>query len=216
MLALLGVQLLVAVGLARNINDASVCNFYDGSPIGQCAIMESNSTYSASSEYYCNSGMVYLNTYLGTSCSGKLIHGAQSAYTTGVFWNCAGSNDCPVAWATAKYCKGNQNWWAKVALVMNTCMRTTNSTSWKFSCTTTRINETTYDASTTCTGTGTNEGSITSGCHYNYSYTIECGDTTTTTTPTTTTITTTKGCSGISLGWFFVVLLFIFQNNLLL
>jgi len=214
MFALLGLQLLVAVGLARNINDASVCNYYDAAPIGPCYLTYSNGTYSISSEFYCNSGMVYQNTYLGTNCSGKLLYGAQSASLAGVDWNCGGQNDCPVAWVTLNYCKGHQNWWLwqKEALVMNTCSSVGNLTSVIISCSPTRIKESLYLSSSTCTGTPVEVSFAAGVCQSdNLTYTIECGDTTSTTTPTTTTITTTKGCSGISLGWFVVVLLFIFQ-----
>jgi len=54
---------------------------------------------------------------------------------------------------------------------------------------TTSINETIYEASTTCTGISANFV-IPAGCHNNYTYTIDCGNTTTTTTPTTPTTTT--------------------------
>jgi len=174
MLALLGIQLLLVVGLARNLNDASMCNFYGSSPIGKCSSMESNGSYSLSSEFYCSSGKVLQNTYLGTSCSGTPKYAAQSVYSTGVFWNCGGSNNCPIAWITTKYCKGHQNWWTKSAGVINTCLRSSNTTSVMIECKSTGVNETVYESSTTCTGKTINEY-IPSGCHNNYTYTIECG-----------------------------------------
>jgi len=195
---LLGLQLLLTLAFAQNLNEASICNYHSGQPIGPCSFVNSNGTYAISTKYFCKGGKVLANTYVGETCSGKLLYANQTQ--SGGIWNCGGKDNCAYATVTLKYCKGKETSWFQVATVINTCIAQNTTYSTKSSCGKSSFTTQTWGTSETCTGSSHSQTFKAGICNMTTNQTAEL---------------TCQSCR-MSLGLFAVVLMAIFQLQLLL